>query len=185
MIRTKDLYDAFRRGGYPDAVTGAILAQLARRLTAHVRRRQPGLHDADVHDCVQETICRFLARPVRYDPARPVWHWVFRIARNVVCEKVRLKRRTQTSLRNLAQAPRPERLDHGRVAATLHEALTALYEKSKLDRKTIEAGWDALLGEPAVEVHAKHGLPCAGVYLAKHRVLRTLQRLAVAGHIRA
>jgi RNA polymerase sigma factor (sigma-70 family) len=101
----------------------ALLNDLGPAVAGFLRRRVPDPFDAE--DTYQETLIAVHRARHTYDPARPIEPWVFAIARNVVADYLRRRRRSQREILTDAipeQLVEPER----DLRAQFQHALAAL-----------------------------------------------------------
>ncbi len=181
---SKDIYDIFRKGGWEDATTYQVATELDRRLTCHFNRHLHHHHPADICNYVQETKYRLLTSQERIDPAQSPWAWVLgiadKVAKEIIRKEEREKRRleeyakTQVERRRLMDRQDPNSITDERFAL-LSRAKDSLLHTSRLSPKTINAGWELLLGMPRMEVQEKYGITRAGTYHAASRIRKKLK----------
>lgn len=146
-----------------------------------------GLHESDAEEVAQLTLAQFASDYAkgRYERGKGrLSSWIIGIARNRIADMGREESRRKrwrgesamVDIRNETVCEQTWRESQQR--AVLREAMEILREKTRLERRTIEAfELTAVQLMSAEEAAAKTGLSVGEVYVAKNRVIKKLREI--------
>ena len=166
-----------------------FLQAIEKRIRARLRAlqgRQPLPNDADLNDIYQDFAARLMERARQYDPQRPLWPWLFRVAANLFFDQWRrLERRKETEWTEQpdmmeSQPPKVgERIDIERAFVRLHEHLLELPLRERSLYATVLS--HMLQGDSLRELALNHpDWNMSRVYRAKYALVQLISEYTEA-----
>lgn len=144
-----------------------MLRLLAPALRSYFGRRMSRAQD-DVDDLVQEALIAIHTRRSSYDPSRPIFPWVYAIAKYKLIDYFR--RTKNASAEELHENDAAEEFESACAARIdVETMLGALPEKQRLAIRATQID-----GESGADVSARHGWSPSDVKVSVHRGLKTL-----------